>query len=210
MKTITDRTSNPFGMRAPFDVSDEGDEPAVYGYGDPNGDFHVIGDNPRIHGGTKTGVPFTASKAGDRIQTLLRETGFLSGPASAPTVDNCFLSYIHLCTPPRDRSPTADEYAELERFFDAELRAVNAHVLLAVGDRPIDHVLRSYTTLRDRVSLDSEALHARELRGRGFLVVPLADPATWDDTAFEKAESTLRAIAERDYRQTKGVATTVG
>ena len=43
MKRVTDRVSNPFGMRAPG-------EPAVYGYGDANADFHVVGADAETHG----------------------------------------------------------------------------------------------------------------------------------------------------------------
>ncbi len=210
METITDRTSNPFGMRAPFDESDDGDLPAVYGYGDPNADFHVIGDGPHVHGGAQTGVPFTETEAGTVLQELLRDAGFLSGDQTTPTVDNCFLSYVHMCTVPAGQTPTQEQYDRLERFFDAELRAINAHVLIPVGERAADRVIRSYTTLRDRIEFDLETLHASELRGRGFLVIPLADPATWDDAAYNSAKARLSAVTERDYRQTKGVATLVG
>jgi hypothetical protein len=37
VESVTDRTSNPFGMRI---------EDAVYGYGDDNAAFHVVGDRP--------------------------------------------------------------------------------------------------------------------------------------------------------------------
>ncbi len=197
-------------MRPPFDESDDGDLPAVPGYGDPSGDFHVIGDHPGIHGGTGTGVPFTETGAGRAVGRLLRSVDLLGGPADRPTVNDCFLSYIHMVTPPRNESPAPANYDRLERFFDAELRAVNAHVLLPVGERAIDRVLRSYTTRRDRLPSDPAARHATEVRGRGFLVVPLSDPAAWDDAAFEQAVDRLEAILGRDYRQTKGVATRVG
>lgn len=210
MHSIAAQISNPFGLRPPFDVSDEGDVPAVPGYGDPNADVHVIGDHPGSHGGTSTGVPFTDSEPGRAIQRVLRAVGLLDGPRDRPTVENCFLSYIHMCTPPRDRSPDPAEYDRLERYFDAELRAVNAHILVPVGERATDRVLRSYTNQRDRLTLDLEALHATEVRGRGFLVVPLSDPETWDEAAADSAVARLEAILDRDYRQTKGVATRVG
>ena len=197
-------------MRAPFDVSDDGDQPAVYGYGDPNGDFHVIGDHPGIHGGRTTGVPFTETEPGERIQRLLRETGFVEGPETEPTLENCFLSYVHLCTPPADESPDPAAYDRLERYFDAELRAVNAHILLPVGAVATDRVLREYTTQRSKVTLDMDRLHATEIRGRGFLVVPLAEPTEWSDEQATRAKTTLTSILDRDYRQTKGVATLVG
>ena len=197
-------------MQAPFDVSDDGDQPAVYGYGDPNGDFHVIGDHPGIHGGRTTGIPFTETESGERVQQLLRETGFVTGPESEPTLENGFLSYVHLCTPPAGELPDPVAYDRLERFFDAELRAVNAHILLPVGSVATDRVLSEYTTQRSKVTLDMDRLHATEIRGRGFLVVPIADPAEWSDDQADRANATITSILGRDYRQTKGVATLVG
>lgn len=209
MKHLTDRRANPFGLRPPFDRSDEGAVPAVLGYGDPNADFHVIGDHPGVHGGSRSGIPF-ANPAVSPLRDLLRAVDLLGGPADEPALENCFWSYVHMCTLPGGRRPTDAEYARLERFFDAELRAINAHILLPVGETATDHVLREYTTQRSRVELDMAALHATEFRGRGFLVVPLADPRDWDDDAAEIARSRLQSILASDYRQTKGVATTVG
>ena len=197
-------------MRPPFDRSEAGHQPAVFGYGDPNADFHVIGDHPGIHGGEVTGVPFTESASGTAIQELCRAVGFTSGPQHRPALDNCFWSYRHMCTLPGGRTPSEREYDELEPFFDAELRAINAHVLLPIGPRASDHVLSAYTTQRRHLDLEMADLHAREIRGRGFMVIPLADPSEWAETDREAAERRLRAVLRADYRQTKGVATTVG
>ncbi|WP_049925847.1 uracil-DNA glycosylase family protein [Halopiger goleimassiliensis] len=209
MKNVTERTSNPFGFRPPFDRTAADERTAVFGYGDANADFHVIGDHPGVHGGKGTGVPFTETPA-ERVQDVLRTVGFADGPRDAPDLENCYLSYLHMCALPDGHEPTAADYATLERFFDAELRAINAHILLPVGERATDHVLREYTTQRHKLDLDMDGLHAREIRGRGFLVVPIEEPAAWADGEFDAIVSRLEAILGRDYRQTKGVATTVG
>ncbi|WP_226479195.1 uracil-DNA glycosylase family protein [Natrinema amylolyticum] len=210
MQNVTDRTSNPFGLRPPFDRSDPGDRAAVFGYGDANADFHVVGDYPGVHGGETTGVPFTETEDGLGIQAVFRELGFASGPQDGPVLENCFWSYVHMCALPAGRSPTDEEYADLERFFDAELRAINAHILLPVGARATDHVLREYTTQRRRFDLDMASLHARDIRGRGFMVVPIQEPVEWVDGDRDAIVSKLEAVLASDYRQTKGVATTVG
>ncbi|SEV88314.1 uracil-DNA glycosylase family protein [Natrinema salifodinae] len=210
VKNVTDRTSNPFGLRPPFDRSDPGDRTAVFGYGDANADFHVVGDYPGVHGGESTGIPFTETESGRAIQDVVRAVDFASGPTERPTLDNCFLSYVHMCSLTDGQAPTAEDYATLERFFDAELRAINAHILLPVGERATDRVLREYTTQRRRFDLDMASLHARDIRGRGFLVVPIRDPLEWEDREREAIVSKLEAILDSDYRQTKGVATLVG
>ncbi len=210
MKNVTDRTSNPFGMRPPFDRSDPDDRTAVFGYGDANADFHIIGDHPGIHGGTKSAIPFTETASGQAVAAVCREVGFVSGPADHPVLENCFWSYVHMCAVPEGESPTEEEYAACEPYIDAELRAINAHILCPVGEHATDHVLRAYTTQRGRLDLDMAELHATEVRGRGFLVVPIMEPTAWADSDRERLVSRLETILGRDYRQTKGVATTVG
>ena len=195
MKRVTDRVSNPFGMRAPG-------EPAVYGYGDANADFHVVGADADTHGGGRTGVPFTESTAGRRIQGVLHEAGLAAEAYSRePDLSNCFLSYLRL-------SP--GEPADLERYVDAELRAINAHVLVPVGDDALSYVLEAFTTQARKLPHDAARLHAREVRGRGFLVVAVRGPADWAPGDRTALVARLEAIRGRDYRQTKGVATRVG
>ncbi|WP_254768056.1 uracil-DNA glycosylase family protein [Salinilacihabitans rarus] len=212
VKNVTDRISNPFGMRPPFERQDPGSPPAVFGYGDANADFHLIGDHPGVHGGEETGVPFTGTERGETLLDVFRDLGFVSGPPERPALSNLFCSYLHMNCLAGGREPTEAEYDELERYFDAELRAVNAHILLPVGEWPTDHVLREYTTQRRRFGddLDLAARHASEVRGRGFLVVPIRDPAAWDDGDREALLETMRGILASDYRQTKGVATRIG
>ncbi|MDY6778989.1 MAG: uracil-DNA glycosylase family protein, partial [Halobacteria archaeon] len=140
MENVTDRVSNPFGMEPPC-----GDSEPVHGYGDANADFHFIGDHPGVHGGEETGVPFTRSEPGERLQGVLHETGFASSEYSdEPVLENAYLSYLYMCAD--DEAPDGSEYAGAERFFDAELRAINAHVLLPVGERAVEHVLNTYTS----------------------------------------------------------------
>lgn len=207
---VTDRRSNPFGMRPPFERHDPGDVAAVFGYGDVNADFHLIGDHPGIHGGRTTGIPFTETADGLAVQDVFRETGFITGRRDEPIYENLFGSYRHMCTLPDGRAPTTSEYDTLERFFDAELRAVNAHILLPVGERVIDDVLTTYTTQRHRFGDEVSTLHARDIRGRGFMVVPIAAPSTWTSSDRDRLVATLEGILAADYRQTKGVATMVG
>jgi uracil-DNA glycosylase family 4 len=211
VQNVTDRTRNPFGLVVPDRFAGDDDPPAVYGYGDANADFHVIGDRPSAHGGDETGVPFTESIAGKRLQRVLHETGFLAAPyADEPDASNLYLSYLFMGRRPRSPGPRA--YAALERYFDTELRAINAHVLLPVGACAIDRVLEEYTTQRRKVGreIDDAALHATEVRGRGFLVVPIRDPVDWSDADGQALVARLNEVKNRDYRQTKGVAIRVG
>jgi uracil-DNA glycosylase len=191
VRNVTDRVSNPFGMEPPCDRF-------VPGYGDANAHFHVVGDHPGVHGGVETGVPFTDCPAGRRLQRALRDADLLQTTGDRPAVDSTFLSYLHTCVPTGD--PTPADYAAMEPFFDAELRAIAAHVLLPVGERAIRHVLETYTA-HDVSDLDVDGLHATELLGSGWLVVPVRDPGAWasdDASRLVEAIETLRAT---DYRR---------
>jgi len=209
VKNVTDRVSNPFGMRPPCPGADgeDGDraEPAaVFGYGDANADFHVVGDHPGVHGGCETGVPFTESAAGDRLRSVLSEVGLLDGEQSVDSaVANIFLSYRYMCCLPEDRSPTDREYDDLEPFFDAELRAIAAHVLVPVGEAATRHVLGTYTArgaLVDETGMTG--LHADHVPGSGFLVVPVREPAAWTGEDRERLAASLSDLLDSDYRQT--------
>lgn len=206
MEIVTGRRRNPFGLQPPC-----GDGVPVCGYGDPSADFHVIGDHPGVHGGRESGVPFTGSTAGRRLQGVLHEVGLIEAAyADAPTVSNLYLSYLYMCAGEADETPAPRGYATHERFVDAEVRAVNAHVLLPVGRRATEHVLEAYTTRARKVPSAMDDRHGTDIRGRGFLVIPITEPAAWTTGHRHSLLATLRRILASDYRQTKGVATLVG
>lgn len=164
-----------------------------------------------MHGGRESGVPFTGSAAGRRLQGVLHEVGLLEAAnAAAPTVSNLYLSYLYMCAGEFDQTPSPREYATHDRFVDAEVRAVNAHVLLPVGRRATEQVLDAYTTRARKVPSAMDDRHGTDIRGRGFLVIPIKEPVEWATEHRDTLLATLRRILASDYRQTKGVATLVG
>jgi uracil-DNA glycosylase len=193
VRNVTDRTRDPFDLDPPCDRS-------VPGYGDANAHFHVVGDHPGRHGGLEAAVPFTGEPAADRLRRALHDGGLLTDDGTPPSVDRTFLSYLHMCVPERTE-PTAAEYADMARFFDAELRAIAAHVLLPVGERPVRHVLREYTARDPRLADDLRSLHATELRGGGWLVVPALDPDRWTDDDETRLVAALVDLQRTDYRR---------
>jgi uracil-DNA glycosylase family 4 len=203
VQNVTEKTSNPFGMRPPCPCRCGGatDRKAVFGYGDANADFHVVGDHPGVHGGAETGIPFTGTTAGRTVLETLDRAGVI-GYDGDGDVDprRCYLSYRHLCCVPDDETPTPATYAEFDRFFDAEVRAISAHVLFPVGERTTRHVIEEFTAAGHRVTVDMDELHATEIRGRGFLVVPVADPRGWEGHAGELIEA-IERLHSGDYEQ---------
>jgi uracil-DNA glycosylase family 4 len=208
---VTDRVSNPFGITAPTDPPFSPDQRPVFGFGDVNADVHVVGDHPGVHGGRETGVPFTVSLSGRRLQEVLHDVGLLAEAYSdRPTAQDVFLSYLHLLTPPEGRDPSEEEYARLDPVFDAEFRAINAHVIVPVGRRAIEYVLQHHTSSAYRVPTDPRALHATQRKGRGYLIVPVLEPSAWaagDETALREC---LQEVLSRDYRQTSDLGRFLG
>lgn len=187
-------------MRPPCEHPCSEGVPAVFGYGDPNADFHLIGDNPQRHGGTNTGIPFTGNGASERLLTALAEVDLLDVSRERPQGGELYMSYLHLCCQADGTDPSEATYLDFERFFDAELRAVSAHVLMPVGDRAIKHVLEHFSSL----SLDGlipASLHAEEVTGRGFIVVPIREPADWSDADERALIESLKALKASDYTQ---------
>ncbi|ELZ37382.1 hypothetical protein C471_12886 [Halorubrum saccharovorum DSM 1137] len=212
MQNVTNRTRNPFGMRPDC-------ESFVPGYGDANADFHVIGDHPGVHGGTDAGVPFTGEPWSTAFLSALVDGGLIGGfddgaadapattanPADDPetadpiVADETFFSYLHMCV--ADGAPDEASYDDMERFFDAELRAIAAHVLLPVGARATAHVLRQYTSRAHKTEIDMDALHAEELLGSGWLVLPIKDPAEWTAGDGDRLAAALRELRSTDFRR---------
>lgn len=115
------------------------------------------------------------------------------------TVDRTFLSYLHMCLP--EGEPTADDYANMDRFFDAELRAIAAHVLLPVGARATEHVLEQYTARARDTEIDMAALHGQEIRGSGWLVIPIRDPSEWGAGDADRLVESLQELQRTDYHR---------
>lgn len=200
---------NPFGIRPPCDDLDLG-EP-VPGYGDPDADVHVIGSHAGEFGGSQSGIPFSDSAAGRSVREVLAAVELLEDPTGEePLVRNTYLSYLWMCSVRPAGRPRPTALGELERFFDAELRAVNAHVLIPVGTVATNRILAEYTTLSHKIPATMDWRHARDIRGRGFLVVPMKHPSAWRPGDRSRFIERLRTLLASDYRQTKGVATLIG
>jgi uracil-DNA glycosylase len=190
---VSESARNPFGMRPPC-------ERYVPGYGDAGADFHVIGDHPGVHGGRDSEIPFADEPWSAAFFDALERGGLLAVTDDELVTRHTFLSYLHMCDP-GEAVPDADAYDLMEPYFDAELRAITAHILLPVGARATEHVLATYTSKAVPDPLDMADLHGQELRGAGWLVVPIADPAEWDADDADVLAERLAAILETDYRQ---------
>jgi len=195
VKFIAAHNRNPFGMSPPC--------AHVPGYGDTNANFHVVGDHPGVHGGAEAEIPFTGMEWSEAFFGALREAGLVERAPEDGYLDvsGTFFSYLHMCLP-ENGTPGAASYASMEPYFDSEVRAITAHVLVPVGARATEYVLDNYTPAGGgRTTIDTDTLHATEIQGSGWLVVPIKEPAEWDEGDSEALVDALVAIQETDFRQ---------
>jgi len=197
---VADEQSNPFGFEPDC-------ERFVPGFGDVEADFHVIGDHPGVHGGTTSGIPFTETPGAEALQRALLRGGLVHKTGTPPEENGTYFSYLHLCVP--EGTPTEAEYTHYESFLEAEVRAIVAHVLLPVGERATRWVLDNMTT-RSSDDIDMSALHATEIVNGGWLVMPIAEPASWTGDEGRELGDALQELQARDYRREADLGRLVG
>lgn len=197
--------SNPFGMdencqNCP-ELCDTRKEIA-HGYGDVGAEFLFVGERPSP-GANRTGIPFFGDERGEAFQEILRALGFVSqDPGEQPELDNAFLTLLTRCRHP-ERAPTDEEIRNCEPYLNAEIRMINPEIIVPVGERALREIATEYTTT-PADEFDIEEDHASEIRGRGFELVPMIDPADQSDEQREEFLQAFSSLFGRDYRQTKG------
>ncbi|GAA0715212.1 uracil-DNA glycosylase family 4 [Halorubrum trapanicum] len=198
---------NPFAMDPDCENCDElcgARDRVVHGYGDVGAEFLVVGTAP-TEAAERNGVPFTGPGGGERVQSIFGDLGFVrSAPdAAEPDVQNVFFTNLTRCRHP-DREPSDWEAETCEPFLNAEVRMINPQIIVPVGERPLRELAVEYTTRRPD-SFDVDAEHATTIRGRGFELVPMRDPAAMTDAEADAFRDHMREnVLSRDYRQTKG------
>ncbi|MDR5657071.1 uracil-DNA glycosylase [Halodesulfurarchaeum sp. HSR-GB] len=182
MKVITDRTRNPFGFSPPC-------EEFIPGSGDPNADFHLIGDRPS----EPTATALLEDERFEPLRAVLEAVGLLNGGAPG----GLYTSYLYPCYQNGEPTPATREAAEA--LFDAELRAITAHVLLPVGEAAIEYALRNYSSIAP--GEQSAAIHGTEITNGSWIIVPIRDPTVWEPGDAETLEATLQSLRSFDYRR---------
>ena len=207
MDAHQDTFANPFSMDA--DCTNcaalcETRTSVVHGYGDVGAEFLFVGEAPS-DAADAAGVPFVGDDAGERLQRVLGELGFVRSEPDAlePDIQNAFLTYLTRCRHP-ERPPTDEEVVTCEPFLNAEIRMINPQIIVPIGQRALEELAVEYTTRRPD-SFDVESEHATTIRGRGFEIIPMV---ALDEQTDEQSEAFVEHFVEnvfsRDYRQTKG------
>ncbi len=94
----------------------------------------------------RQGIPFVGP-AGQRLNHMLRELGLER--------HQVYIANVLKCRPPRNRDPKPDEVNVCSKFLEAQIRAIQPQVLIALGRHAGMLMLR-----RD--------LQLREMRGRAW------------------------------------------
>ncbi len=178
-------------------------ERVVHGYGDVGADFMLIDGSPSA-GTEATGIPLTGDERAERVQDILGRLGLSNSLPSSdrPELVNTYLTQITRCRDP-NRGPTDEEIANCEPFLNSEIRMINPEVLVPIGSLALQEIGHEYTTT-PVAELDLDSDHATSIRGRGFELVPMRDPAAMTDADATAFIDHFAALMERDYRQTKG------
>ncbi|WP_254768338.1 uracil-DNA glycosylase [Salinilacihabitans rarus] len=198
--------ANPFGMDEECPNCPalcETRSRVVHGYGDVAADFLFVGENPGP-GADETGVPFAGDEAGETFQRILQRLGLCDATSDPdrPEVVDVYLTYLTRCRHP-DRPPTDEEVGNCEPFLNAEIRMINPEIIVPVGQRALEEIATEHTT-KPAERFDVEADHGRTIRGRGFELVPMIEPAEQSDEQVQAWVEAFAGLMASDYRQTKG------
>ena len=96
----------------------------VYGMGNPGADLVIVGEGPGEQE-DRQGLPFIGP-AGQMLDRMLQGVLGLDR-------QKVYILNVVKCRPPRNRAPSAEELAACRPFWEAQLRAIQPKVILALG-----------------------------------------------------------------------------
>lgn len=153
---------------------------AVFGVGDPNADWLIIGEAPGAEEDSK-GEPFVG-QAGKLLDNMLAAIQLKRG-------DNVYIANVLKCRPPENRDPRSEEVLECDPFLKRQVELIQPKLIIALGKFASQSLLQTEDKIAD-------------LRGRvhqynnvpvivtyhpAYLLHNLADKAkAWEDLCFAK------------------------
>jgi DNA polymerase len=118
---------------------------AVFGVGDRNADWMLIGEAPGENE-DKQGEPFVG-QAGKLLDSMLHAVAL-------SREDNVFIANVIKCRPPGNRNPELDEVARCEPYLKRQVELVKPKLIVALGRFAAQSLLKteaSIASLRGRV-----------------------------------------------------------
>ncbi|USZ72834.1 uracil-DNA glycosylase [Natronosalvus halobius] len=218
-------TANPFGMDENCENCPELCAPrtqVVHGYGDVGADFLFVGERPSAPADV-VGIPFLEAGSKDEgergagddggtsevganggLYRILQRLGLCASVSDPeePELANVYLTLLTRCRDP-ERPPTDEEIVTCEPYLNAEIRMINPEIIVPVGQRALTEIGTEYTTTAAD-NLEIETHHATTIRGRGFELVPMLEPAAQTRAQTQAWLEHFVDLMASDYRQTKG------
>lgn len=116
----------------------------VFGVGDPNADWLVIGEAPGAEEDAR-GEPFVG-RAGQLLNSMLKAVGLAR--------EQVFIANILKCRPPNNRDPKPEEALSCRPYLERQIALIRPKIILAVGRIAAQNLLATDTPigrLRGRV-----------------------------------------------------------
>ena len=115
----------------------EGRTQTVFGVGDMNADWMLIGEAPGAEE-DRRGEPFVG-RAGKLLDAMLLAVGFAR--------DQVFIANILKCRPPNNRDPRPEEVAACSNYLEQQINTVKPKLILALGRVAAQNLLRTETPI---------------------------------------------------------------
>ena len=153
----------------------------VFGVGDPNADWMLIGEAP---GETedKQGEPFVG-QAGKLLDNMLRSLGMQRG-------QDVYIANVIKCRPPNNRNPEPEEVARCEPYLQRQVALVQPKLIVAMGRFAAQSLLKttaSIASLRGRLH-EYQNVPVIVTYHPAYLLRSLPDKAkAWSDLCMAKA-----------------------
>lgn len=154
---------------------------SVFGVGDRNGDWMLIGEAPGENE-DKLGEPFVG-QAGKLLDSMLHAVAL-------SREDNVFIANVIKCRPPGNRNPELDEVARCEPYLKRQVELVKPRLIVALGRFAAQSLLKteaSIASLRGRVH-DYQGVPVIVTYHPAYLLRSLPDKAkAWADLCLAQA-----------------------
>ncbi len=170
----------------------------VHGYGDPAARVMFVGTFPDSLGANQTGVPWTRSVAGQRMQVILRALRLrtASDPENErPRMVGAYLTYLVRCATHADRVPSHAEVANCSAYLWHEIRLVNPAIIVPVGEVPTRLLCAK---LMQTIPGDVAMLHGQVFPIDRRLLLPMIDLETITRDEAHAFARVLAALLEAD------------
>jgi len=157
----------------------------VDGVGPTDADLLLVGEAPGASEDER-GEPFVG-RSGDVLDEGLRTVGLARADVR---ITNCVR-----CRPPENRDPTADERANCRGYLEAEIRAVDPELVVALGKVPAEHLLERGVA----VTTEAGDLGSVAVDGDRWPVLVSVHPAAtlYDPSTRDLFTDALERAAER-------------